>query len=137
AFAVLMNSLTAASDGSSKNGLSFLGASTFCAICSSALAAFAMTSLQAAPGLGIGPRAGIHNFGCLSYPACSYTWCTRWCKSFVEDNTREFSFNAKGVSIPAAVSVFPGEQYQAPRSWIGRAYPNLIYYNQVDKGGHL
>jgi pimeloyl-ACP methyl ester carboxylesterase len=46
-------------------------------------------------------------------------------------------FNAKGVSIPVAVSVFPGEQYQAPRSWTERAYPNLIYYNEVDKGGHF
>ena len=36
-----------------------------------------------------------------------------------------------------AVCVFPGEQYQAPRSWIDRAYPNLIYYNQVDKREHL
>jgi pimeloyl-ACP methyl ester carboxylesterase len=46
-------------------------------------------------------------------------------------------FNAKGVSIPVAVSVFPSEQYQAPRSWAERAYPNLIHYNQVDKGGHF
>jgi pimeloyl-ACP methyl ester carboxylesterase len=46
-------------------------------------------------------------------------------------------FNAKGVSIPVAASVFPDEQYQAPRSWAERAYPNLIYYNQVDKGGHF
>jgi pimeloyl-ACP methyl ester carboxylesterase len=46
-------------------------------------------------------------------------------------------FNTKGVSIPVAVSVFPGEQYQAPRSWAERAYPNLIYYNQVPKGGHF
>jgi pimeloyl-ACP methyl ester carboxylesterase len=46
-------------------------------------------------------------------------------------------FNAKGVSIPVAVSVFPGEQYQAPRSWTERAYPKLIHYNQVDKGGHF
>jgi pimeloyl-ACP methyl ester carboxylesterase len=46
-------------------------------------------------------------------------------------------FNAKGVSIPVAVSVFPGEQYQAPRSWTERAYPNLIHYNVVDKGGHF
>jgi pimeloyl-ACP methyl ester carboxylesterase len=46
-------------------------------------------------------------------------------------------FNSKGVSIPVAVSVFPGEQYQAPRSWAERAYPNLIYFNQVDKGGHF
>jgi pimeloyl-ACP methyl ester carboxylesterase len=46
-------------------------------------------------------------------------------------------FNAKGVSIPVAVSVFPGEQYQAPRSWTERAYPRLIHYNQLDKGGHF
>ena len=46
-------------------------------------------------------------------------------------------FNAKGVSIPVAVSVFPGEQYQAPRSWTERAYPKLIYYNKLDKGGHF
>jgi pimeloyl-ACP methyl ester carboxylesterase len=46
-------------------------------------------------------------------------------------------FNAKGVSIPVAVSVFPSEQYQAPRSWAERAYPNLIHYNQVEKGGHF
>jgi pimeloyl-ACP methyl ester carboxylesterase len=46
-------------------------------------------------------------------------------------------FNAKGVSIPVAVSVFPGEQYQAPRSWTERAYPKLIYYNTLDKGGHF
>jgi pimeloyl-ACP methyl ester carboxylesterase len=46
-------------------------------------------------------------------------------------------FNTKGVSIPVAVSVFPGEQYQAPRSWTERAYPNLIYYHEVDKGGHF
>jgi pimeloyl-ACP methyl ester carboxylesterase len=46
-------------------------------------------------------------------------------------------FNAKGVSIPVAVSVFPGEQYEAPRSWTERAYPNLIYYNKLDRGGHF
>lgn len=41
------------------------------------------------------------------------------------------------VSIPVAVSVFPGKQYQAPRSWTEKAYPNLIYYNKLDKGGHF
>jgi pimeloyl-ACP methyl ester carboxylesterase len=46
-------------------------------------------------------------------------------------------FNTKGVSIPVAVTVFPGEQYQAPRSWAERAYPNLIYFNEVDRGGHF
>ena len=46
-------------------------------------------------------------------------------------------FNAKGVSIPVAVTVFPSEQYQAPRRWAEKAYPNLIYFNEVDKGGHF
>jgi pimeloyl-ACP methyl ester carboxylesterase len=46
-------------------------------------------------------------------------------------------FNAKGVQIPVAMTVFPGEQYEAPRSWAERAYPKLIYYNRVDKGGHF
>jgi pimeloyl-ACP methyl ester carboxylesterase len=46
-------------------------------------------------------------------------------------------FNAKGVSIPVAVSVFPGEQYEAPRSWTEKAYPKLIYYNKLAKGGHF
>jgi pimeloyl-ACP methyl ester carboxylesterase len=46
-------------------------------------------------------------------------------------------FNAKGVQIPVAVSVFPGEQYQAPRSWAEQAYPQLVHYNQVAAGGHF
>jgi len=46
-------------------------------------------------------------------------------------------FNAKGVLIPVAVSVFPDELYPAPRSWTERAYPKLIYYNKLDKGGHF
>ena len=46
-------------------------------------------------------------------------------------------YNAVSVSVPAAVSAFPGENYQAPRSWAERAYHNLIYYNQPDKGGHF
>jgi pimeloyl-ACP methyl ester carboxylesterase len=45
-------------------------------------------------------------------------------------------YNAANVAIPTAVSVFPGENYQAPRSWAERAYQKLIYYNHVDKGGH-
>src|ERR1700738_1513040 len=46
-------------------------------------------------------------------------------------------FNSKGVSIPVAVSVFPDELYPAPRSWAERAYPKLIHYNKVEKGGHF
>jgi len=46
-------------------------------------------------------------------------------------------FDVKGVSVPAAVSVFPRELYQAPRSWTDQAYPNLIYFNEVGKGNHF
>ena len=47
-------------------------------------------------------------------------------------------FEAKNISIPFAISVFPDELYQAPRSWAERAYPhNLIHYNRVDRGGHF
>jgi pimeloyl-ACP methyl ester carboxylesterase len=46
-------------------------------------------------------------------------------------------FNAKGVSIPVAVSVFPDELYPAPRSWAEQAYPKLIYFNKLPKGGHF
>jgi pimeloyl-ACP methyl ester carboxylesterase len=46
-------------------------------------------------------------------------------------------FGVKGVSIPVAVSAFPDELYQAPRTWAERAYPNLIHYNKVEKGGHF
>jgi len=46
-------------------------------------------------------------------------------------------FDVKGVTVPAAVSVFPRELYQAPRSWTERAYPNLIYFNEVDEGNHF
>ena len=47
-------------------------------------------------------------------------------------------FDAKHISIPFAISVFPDELYQAPRSWAERAYPdNLIHYNRLDRGGHF
>jgi pimeloyl-ACP methyl ester carboxylesterase len=46
-------------------------------------------------------------------------------------------FNVKGVSIPVAVSVFPDELYPAPRSWAEKAYPKLIHYNRLPKGGHF
>ena len=47
------------------------------------------------------------------------------------------NFNAVDISIPAAITVFPGEIYQAPRSWAERAYRNLIYFNKVSDGGHF
>ena len=46
-------------------------------------------------------------------------------------------FAPKGVQVPTAVSVFPDEIYAAPRSWTEKAYPKLIYYNRVAKGGHF
>jgi pimeloyl-ACP methyl ester carboxylesterase len=50
----------------------------------------------------------------------------------------KFAFFApKHVAIPVAVSAFPDEVYQVPRSWAERAYPKLIYYNKLDKGGHF
>ncbi|MEJ8655504.1 MULTISPECIES: epoxide hydrolase family protein [Streptomyces] len=52
------------------------------------------------------------------------------------ENTSPF-FGAKGVRLPVAVSVFPDEMYQAPRSWAEQAYPNLVHYNKLPKGGHF
>ena len=46
-------------------------------------------------------------------------------------------FDVRGVTIPVAVSAFPDEIYAAPRSWADRAYPKLIHYNKLDKGGHF
>ena len=46
-------------------------------------------------------------------------------------------FNVKGVAIPVAVSVFPDELYPAPRSWTEKAYPKLVHYNKLPKGGHF
>ena len=46
-------------------------------------------------------------------------------------------YNDADVSVPAAVSAFPGENYQAPRSWTERAYHHLIYYNRPGQGGHF
>ena len=43
----------------------------------------------------------------------------------------------KNVTIPVALSVFPDEVYHTPRTWAEKAYPNLIHYNQLDKGGHF
>jgi hypothetical protein len=46
-------------------------------------------------------------------------------------------FAPKNVTIPVAVSAFPDELYQLPRSWAERAYPKLIHYSKHDKGGHF
>jgi len=69
------------------------------------------------------------------------TWLTNTALSGARlywENWGKFGyFNAKGVSIPVAVSVFPDELYPAPRSWAEQAYPRLIHYNKLDKGGHF
>jgi pimeloyl-ACP methyl ester carboxylesterase len=54
---------------------------------------------------------------------------------YYENNAN--NFNAVSTDVPAAITVFPGEIYQAPRSWAERAYHKLIYFNEVDKGGHF
>jgi pimeloyl-ACP methyl ester carboxylesterase len=46
-------------------------------------------------------------------------------------------FDVRGVTLPVAVSAFADEIYQAPKSWAERAYPKLIHYNKLDKGGHF
>jgi pimeloyl-ACP methyl ester carboxylesterase len=46
-------------------------------------------------------------------------------------------FAPKGVKVPVAASAFPDELYQAPKSWAEQAYPNLIHYNRLPKGGHF
>jgi pimeloyl-ACP methyl ester carboxylesterase len=46
-------------------------------------------------------------------------------------------FDVRGVKIPVAISVFPDEIYAAPQNWAERAYPKLIHYNKLDKGGHF
>jgi pimeloyl-ACP methyl ester carboxylesterase len=67
------------------------------------------------------------------------TWLTNTALSGARlywENKLSF-FSVKGVSIPVAVSVFPDELYPAPRTWAERAYPKLIHYNKLDKGGHF
>ena len=46
-------------------------------------------------------------------------------------------FHDLSISVPAAVSVFPEEIYEAPRSWAERAYKNLLHYNVLPQGGHF
>jgi pimeloyl-ACP methyl ester carboxylesterase len=57
-----------------------------------------------------------------------------------ENNNNNFNAveqKTADISIPVAVTVFPGEIYRAPKSWAERAYHKLIYFNEVDKGGHF
>ena len=70
---------------------------------------------------------------------CTYFWLTNTgvsaARLYLENKLNYFS--PKGVSIPVAVSVFPDELYAAPRSWTEAAYPKLVHYNRLPKGGHF
>jgi hypothetical protein len=69
----------------------------------------------------------------------TYFWLTNTAVSaarlYLENKFNYFS--PKNVRIPVAVSVFPDELYAAPRSWSEAAYPNLVHYNRLPKGGHF
>jgi pimeloyl-ACP methyl ester carboxylesterase len=70
------------------------------------------------------------------------TWLTNsfisGARLYWEDFASQVSFfGVKGVSIPVAVSVFPDELYPAPKSWSEQAYPKLVHYNKLEKGGHF
>ena len=69
----------------------------------------------------------------------TFTWLTNTGVSSARlywENKLGF-FDAKGVSIPVAVSTFAREIYTVPRSWAEQAYPNLVYFNALDKGNHF
>ena len=70
------------------------------------------------------------------------TWLTNTfisgARLYWEDFAAQYSFfGVKGVSVPVAVSVFPDELYPAPQSWTEQAYPKLVHYNRLPKGGHF
>src|SRR3981189_309789 len=67
------------------------------------------------------------------------TWLTNTAlsRALLHWETKLPYFSVKGVSIPVAVSAFPDEIDLCPRSWAERAYPKLIHYNKLDKGGHF
>ncbi|OXB04410.1 epoxide hydrolase family protein [Flavobacterium pectinovorum] len=74
----------------------------------------------------------------------SLYWLTNTANSsaqlYWENNTNNFNVveqKTHDIKIPVAVTVFPGEIYQAPKSWAEKAYKNLIYFNEVNKGGHF
>ena len=70
---------------------------------------------------------------------CTYIWLTNTGVSggrLYRENTFNY-FSPKGVNIPVAVSVFPDELCRVPRSWAEKAYPKLIHFNNVAKGGHF
>jgi pimeloyl-ACP methyl ester carboxylesterase len=84
-----------------------------------------------------GQRAGLTRDDVLDN--ITLYWLTRTAISSARiywENKGAF-FTPKGVAIPVAVSAFPDEVCTVPRSWAARAYPKLMYYNKLDKGGHF
>lgn len=74
----------------------------------------------------------------------SLYWITNTAASsaqlYWENNNNNFNAQEQktaAIKVPVAITVFPGEIYQAPKSWAERSYKNLIYFNEVDKGGHF
>ncbi len=74
----------------------------------------------------------------------SLYWLTNTASSssrfYWENNNNNFSSAAQRtteITVPVAITVFPGEIYRAPKSWAQRAYPSLYYFNEVDRGGHF
>ena len=54
-----------------------------------------------------------------------------------QENARAAGQTPTPVSIPVGFTTFPGEIWRSPRSWVESAYPNVIYFNEVNKGGHF
>lgn len=74
----------------------------------------------------------------------SLYWLTNTAASsaqlYWENNNNNFNAaeqKTAEIKVPVAITVFPGEIYRAPKSWAERAYPTLIYFNEVAKGGHF
>jgi pimeloyl-ACP methyl ester carboxylesterase len=74
----------------------------------------------------------------------SLYWFTNTANSsaqlYWENNNNNFNAveqKTAEIKVPVAITVFPGEIYQAPKSWAERAYKNLSYFNEVNKGGHF
>lgn len=83
------------------------------------------------PELAVGNRAILDNI--------SLYWLTNTGPSSGRIYWENVAASAKlePVKVPVAVTVFPGEVYRPPKHWLGRAYPQLIYYNVAEKGGHF
>jgi hypothetical protein len=97
----------------------------------------AQTSDQQPPQIAAYP--GLSPVGSTILDNITLTWLTNTGVSsgrLYWENKLGF-FDVKGVTVPAAVSVFPRELYQAPRSWAEQAYPNLLYFNEVDEGNYF